>query len=106
LSLKNRIEIEKRVAALKMTFFTNVSHELRTPLTLILSPVKQLLKDESLSTESQQYVGMIQRNAIRMESFVNQLLDLRKVQENKFNPSFQAIDIIAQIGRASCRERV
>lgn len=95
LSLKNRIEIEKRVAALKMTFFTNVSHELRTPLTLILSPVKQLLKDESLSTESQQYVGMIQRNAIRMESFVNQLLDLRKVQENKFNPSFQAIDIIA-----------
>ncbi|MBD1435078.1 response regulator [Sphingobacterium sp. DN00404] len=98
LSLKNRIEIEKRVATLKMTFFTNVSHELRTPLTLILSPVKQLLNDNSLSDENQQYVGMIQRNAIRMESFINQLLDLRKVQENKFKLSLQHIDVIAVLG--------
>lgn len=94
LTLKNRIEVEKRVAALKMAFFTNVSHELRTPLTLILSPVKQLLNDESLSGEGQQYVSMIQRNAVRMESFVNQLLDLRKIQENKFNLSFQSVHLI------------
>ncbi|PRD53735.1 hypothetical protein C5749_09405 [Sphingobacterium gobiense] len=94
LTLKNRIEIEKRVATLKMAFFTNVSHELRTPLTLILSPVKQLLNDKNLSRESQQYANMIQRNAVRMESFVDQLLDLRKVQENKFTLSFQSLDLI------------
>lgn len=95
MSLKNKIQIEKEVSALKMTFFTNVSHELRTPLTLILSPVKQLLSDRQLADEQLQYVNMIKRNAERLEYFVDQLLDLRKLQENKFDVCFSRLELIA-----------
>ncbi|GGH27213.1 hybrid sensor histidine kinase/response regulator [Sphingobacterium alkalisoli] len=95
IDLKNKVEIEKKVAEMKMDFFTNVSHELRTPLTLILSPVKQLLGSEKLSSQGEQYLNMVYRNATRMETFVNQLLDLRKIQENKFKVQFEMFDVIA-----------
>ncbi|HMR18393.1 MAG TPA: two-component regulator propeller domain-containing protein, partial [Sphingobacterium sp.] len=97
IQLKNKVEIEKKVAELKMDFFTSVSHELRTPLTLILSPVKYLLNKEKLSVQGEQYMNMVYRNAVRMETFVNQLLDLRKIQENKFNVQFESFDITALI---------
>lgn len=92
--LKNKVEIERKVAEVKMNFFTNVSHELRTPLTLILTPVKQLLSSEKLSLQGKQYMDMVYRNATRMETFVDQLLDLRKIQENKFQVQFETFDMV------------
>lgn len=93
--LKNKVEIEKKVAEVKMDFFTNVSHELRTPLTLILTPVKYLLDSEKLSPQGEQYMHMVYRNATRMETFVDQLLELRKIQENKFEVQFETFDVVA-----------
>ena len=40
---KFRVEKEKELTDLKLSFFTNVSHELRTPLTLILGPMEELM---------------------------------------------------------------
>lgn len=97
IDLKNKVVIEQKLSALKMNFFTNVSHELRTPLTLIMSPIRQLLMKEKLSAEGGQYANMIHRNAVRMESFVNQLLDLRRIQESKFSLRIDKIDLVAVI---------
>ncbi|MCY1723058.1 response regulator [Prolixibacteraceae bacterium Z1-6] len=65
--------------ALKTRFFMNISHEFRTPLTLILTPIEKLL---SLKTDSQQktQLELIHRNASRLLSMVNQLLDFRKLE--------------------------
>jgi signal transduction histidine kinase/ligand-binding sensor domain-containing protein/DNA-binding response OmpR family regulator len=73
---------------MKIKFFTNVSHEFRTPLTLILTPLEKMLRQSSEPAQQQQF-QVIQRNARRLLSLVNQLLDFRKleVQEVKFNPS-------------------
>lgn len=81
---------------MKIKFFTNVSHEFRTPLTLILTPLEKMLRQSSEPAQRQQF-QVIQRNARRLLSLVNQLLDFRKleVQEVKFNPSEG--DIIAFI---------
>lgn len=81
--LRNKIAVEQKLAALKMNFFTNVSHELRTPLTLIVNPLEQLAKREKLSDEGASLVDVARKNADRMVRFINQLLDLRKVQSNK-----------------------
>ncbi|BAV07349.1 DNA-binding response regulator, AraC family [Filimonas lacunae] len=83
LRLKQRIALEKKVAALKLDFFTNVSHELRTPLTLIMNPVAALEQREGLSQLGKQYVEVIKRNANRMNRFINQLLELRKLESGK-----------------------
>lgn len=95
--LRQRVIIEQKMAEVKMQFFTNVSHELRTPLTLILSPVEQLLKSGQLGPENQQHAQLIDRNAKRMQRFVDQLLELRQIQENHYKLNKAPTDIVALI---------
>lgn len=93
LKLRHNIELEKRLAALKLNFFTNVSHELRTPLTLILGPLEQLSKKEQLSSEGKDYMDVIKKNAGRMTHYINQLLDLRKLQAGSAKLNISYINI-------------
>ena len=63
----------------KSRFFTNVSHEFRTPLTLILGTLERLRK-EIQNLKVSEYYNIIEQNAHRLLSLVNQLLDLSKVE--------------------------
>jgi len=92
--LRQGIAVERKLAALKLDFFTNVSHELRTPLTLIVGPLDQLLRKEKLSVEGTSYVEVAHKNASRMVRFINQLLDLRKVQSHKTPLNLSPIDLV------------
>lgn len=73
---------------LKTKFFTNVSHEFRTPLSLIIAPLERIIR-QSEDEEQKKQLNLVQRNAKRLLSLVNQLLDFRKmeVQEVKLHPS-------------------
>lgn len=95
LRLRQRIKVEHQLTELKVQFFTNISHELRTPLTLILNPLDEISKKEKLSNEGDQYLQIVRRNARRMARFVNQLLDLRKVQSGKALLNLSIIDLWA-----------
>jgi len=81
--LRNKVALEQKLATLKLDFFTNVSHELRTPLTLIINPLEQIARKEKLSVEGVSNMDIARKNADRMKRFINQLLDLRKVQSDK-----------------------
>lgn len=59
----------------KTDFFTNISHEFRTPLTLILSPLEDLRQRFPTDT----VFVLMHRNAQRLLSLTNQLLDLAKL---------------------------
>ena len=83
------IEINK----MKIEFFSNVSHEFRTPLTLILSPVESLLKDVS-DTKVAGKLKLIKNNATRLLNLVNQLLDFRKSETDKWTLNTEKIDLI------------
>lgn len=87
--LKHAIELKelearqyREVDALKTRFFTNISHEFRTPLTLILGPLEKLLRKWDDDDSSEQ-LGIIKRNAVRLNRLVSQLLDLSKLEANK-----------------------
>jgi signal transduction histidine kinase/ligand-binding sensor domain-containing protein/DNA-binding response OmpR family regulator len=92
--LKNEVKIEKRVAESKIRFFTNISHEIRTPLTLILGPLDKLISQEGLRTEVKQQLSIIHRNSKRLLRMVNQILDFRKVQNEKMTLKIQEIEVI------------
>ncbi len=79
--------------ALKIKFFTNVSHEFRTPLALIITPLDKLIK-ETGDTKLVENLSLIKRNAKRLLSLVNQLLDFRKMEVDKcvLNTSFGDIN--------------
>lgn len=66
----------------KSRFFANVSHEFRTPLTLILGPVEKLLQ-KAPSGETHEQLTLIQRNGKRLLRFVNQILDLAKIESGQ-----------------------
>ncbi len=81
-----RIDQELKAAneldAMKTSFFTSISHEFRTPLTLIMSPLEKLY-DETISKQKKERIGMILRNARRMQTLIKQILDLAKIQSSK-----------------------
>lgn len=84
--LKNNIKLEQARAEGQKEFhearsrlFTNFSHELRTPLTLILSPLGELLKNEtSQNGEVHTRLKMMYNNALRMLRLVNNLMSFQK----------------------------
>ncbi len=67
----------------QLQFFTNVSHELRTPLTLIAGPTEQLLEDPAVHGVQRTMLEMVQRNTRILIQLVGEILDFRKVQNNK-----------------------
>ncbi|WP_234364283.1 hybrid sensor histidine kinase/response regulator transcription factor [Lunatibacter salilacus] len=69
----------------KLNFFTNISHEFRTPLTLILTPIQQLIKENTFSEEGRFLLNTVKDNANRLLKLVNQLMDFRK-QESGLSP--------------------
>jgi len=67
----------------RLRFFTNISHELRTPLTLITSPLEGLMNYETTDERLKSTIRNMNRNAQRLLRLVNQLMDFRKVEENR-----------------------
>ena len=70
----------KELDKIKSNFFANISHEFRTPLTLIKSPVEARLNDGPLAPEERNQFESISRNADRLLSLVDQLLDLSQLE--------------------------
>ena len=74
---------EEELNKMKTQFFTNVNHDLRTPLTLIIAPVDDLIsrfskrrtEDDTLKT-----LSIVKKNATRLLSLVNQMLDVRLLE--------------------------
>ena len=81
--LRQKVKVEQQVTDIKLRFFTNISHELRTPLTLIIAPVENILQTERISQSVRSQLEIVQSNSQRMLRMVNQLLEFRKVQNQK-----------------------
>ena len=87
---KEQAALEEAVAKLeehdraRSMFVSNVSHELRTPLTSMIYAVKNLLKGVcgALPVKARRYLEILDGDCKRLLGTVNDILDLRKV-ENK-----------------------
>ena len=75
-------------------FFTDISHELRTPLTLIANPIEEVINNESLSQEGHENMITAKRNTDRMLKLINQILDFRKIQNNKMKLYIEQVDVL------------
>ncbi|MFK8012711.1 MAG: two-component regulator propeller domain-containing protein [Marinicellaceae bacterium] len=80
--LKHQKAKVEDLLARKNEMFANVSHEFRTPLTLILGPVNQLL-NKPLPVSDIKSLKMVQRNANRLLTMIEQLLQLSRVLDNE-----------------------
>ena len=72
------IRQHQRMSKEQEAFYTNASHQLKTPLTLIAGPVRELIEDERLSTESQrQLLDIVSRNVSQLEQVVSSVLNFK-----------------------------
>ncbi len=67
------------IDALKTNFFTNISHEFRTPLTVIKAPITEALENTELSPQKKKHFELAKKNSERLETLVDQLLELSKI---------------------------
>ena len=81
----------------KLRFFINISHEIRTPMSLIISPLLQLIRDDH-DSQRQSIYEIMKRNAERILHLVNQILDLRKIDEGQMRLHMQETDMTAFVG--------
>ncbi len=83
--LEEKAEQLRAASEAKSKFLTSVSHEFRTPLNSILALSRLLLDrvDGSLEAEQEKQVAFIRRSAETLLEFVNDLLDLAKVEAGK-----------------------
>lgn len=76
----------------KIRFFTNISHDLRTPLSLIITPLEKLIHSEKAGPVKDD-LDLMYRNASTLLDEVNQLLDFRKLDQQKVQLSLSYGDI-------------
>ncbi|MCJ8293495.1 MAG: response regulator [Colwellia sp.] len=103
---ENARQSAHELALVKEKLFANLSHEFRTPLTLILGPAN-VIKSACDDKHIQHNAKLIERNAQRLLSMVDQLLQLAQLKEPQHAPTtarqvsvschfvMQAFDVIA-----------
>ena len=105
--LRNEIQL-KRVEAdkyheldtLKSRFFANISHEFRTPLTLLLGPIEKRLSNATAAPDKKE-LTIMQNNASRLLTLVNQLLDLSRLESGSLKLQCRQLNLNKLIERVS-----
>ena len=87
----------RELGAMKDDFVALVSHELRTPLTSIRGYLELVLEDQrdGLSSENGEFLGIVDRNAARLERLVDDLLFMARLGSGKLELSLQDTDLAA-----------
>ncbi len=98
---QNRLRLQAHIHAeemgeAKLRFFMNISHEIRTPMTLIITPLLSLIKKED-DPERKSVYETIRRNAERILSLINQMMDLRKIDKGQMQMRMSERDLVAFI---------
>jgi two-component system phosphate regulon sensor histidine kinase PhoR len=100
----------RRLESLRRDFVANVSHELRTPVTAMRSAAETLrvsaLYDSDVSV-AVRFVDMIERNGERLQSLIEDLLELSRLESKEFRLKNEDVDfsVVAGIVVGLFRER-
>jgi two-component system phosphate regulon sensor histidine kinase PhoR len=98
----------RRLESLRRDFVANASHELRTPIAAVRSAT-ETLRSGALDhpTVAGRFVDIIERNAARLQSLVEDMLELSKLESNEFKLKRERVELgsVVPIVLALFRER-
>jgi len=84
----------RKLESMRRDFVANVSHELRTPVTAIRSAAETLIDGAATDpAASAAFIGIIDRNAQRLQQLVEDLLDLSRIESRGFRLSLEPTDL-------------
>ena len=84
----------RRLESLRRDFVANVSHELRTPVAAVRSAA-ETLRSSVISDPNAaiRFVDMIERNAQRLQSLIEDLLELSRIESKEFRLKRERVDV-------------
>lgn len=77
----------------KSQFLANMSHEIRTPLTTVIGQAEAIICRDIDSANIYREVEVIHDNGLHLLALLNDILDLTKIEENKFELELQTQDL-------------
>lgn len=103
-ALKRALQNERRLAEIRSNFFSMTSHQFRTPLSTILLSAELMNKygqrwDDQKRTE---HIGRIQDAARRINSMLEDILVIGRVESGRYICLPKEFDLIAYIEQAVC----
>lgn len=85
---------EREMNETKFQSFINVAHEICAPMTMVISPLEDMLHDDTLPEEVQSSLRQMHKSSTRILTLINQLLDMRKYDEGQMQLHFAETDLI------------
>jgi two-component system phosphate regulon sensor histidine kinase PhoR len=98
----------RRLESLRRDFVANASHELRTPIAAVRSATETLRTgaiDDRVAAI--RFLDIIERNSVRLQSLLEDMLELSKLESNEFKLKRERVDLqrVVPIVLALFRER-
>ena len=85
----------RRLETVRRDFVANVSHELKTPLTSISGYAETLLSENPDEGTRRIFLRTILSNAQRIQSLVDDQLDLAHIESGRWQPGVERLDVAA-----------
>jgi two-component system phosphate regulon sensor histidine kinase PhoR len=95
LTLVRDVTREYRLEAMRKDFVANASHELRSPLTVISGYLETLTQDSDIDPTLAGPLQEMRRQALRMTSIVQDLLELSRLESSDSDAPRDPIDVAA-----------
>lgn len=90
-------EKEKEIYRSKLDLYIKVAHEIRTPVTLIKGPLDSLIEMNISDPEISRSLQTMQRSTNELMTITNQLLDFRKIDNNKMTLTLNRVEITSML---------
>ena len=112
-TLQNQIRELQQTTKYRSLFLARLAHELRTPLTSIMGFSEILLSQEKLTDAQRGFCERIQSSAHQLQSSLNQLSDLARLEAGQTKLSEEKIavgetlrDVLPALARSAEKKRV
>lgn len=92
--LSQATKVAEEASQAKSLFLASVSHELRTPLTAIVG-MTGLLRESALVAEQREMVETVDVATRSLQSLINGLLDLSRIEAGRMPVSTEPFDLVA-----------
>jgi two-component system sensor histidine kinase/response regulator len=89
---KAKLEAESANRA-KSHFLSKMSHELRTPLNAILGFTQVMARDQSMTPEHQEYLGIINRSGEHLLQLINDILSMSQIEAGQVKLNQNRFDL-------------